>query len=72
VVSLPSYIASYRQYRSKFPAEGVTAVLEVQASSEHKMTGDITFLDQDNIVVARLTGYQAIEDPSLFKAFHSA
>jgi hypothetical protein len=72
VVSLPSYIASYRQYRSKFPAGGVTAVLEVQASSEHKMTGDITFLDQDNIVVARLTGYQAIADPSLFKAFHSA
>ncbi len=72
VVSLPSYIASYRQYRSKFPAEGVTAVLEVQVSSEHKMTGDITFLDQDNIVVARLTGYQAIADLSLFKAFHSA
>jgi NAD(P)-dependent dehydrogenase (short-subunit alcohol dehydrogenase family)/acyl carrier protein len=72
VVSLPSYMASYRQYRSKFPAEGVTAVLEVQASSEHKMTGDITFLDQDNIVVARLSGYQAIADPSLFKAFHSA
>jgi NAD(P)-dependent dehydrogenase (short-subunit alcohol dehydrogenase family) len=69
MVSLPSYIASYRQYRSKFPAEGVTAVLEVQASSEHKMIGDITFLDQDNIVVARLTGSQAIADPSLFKAF---
>jgi NAD(P)-dependent dehydrogenase (short-subunit alcohol dehydrogenase family) len=69
VVSLPSYMASYRQYRSKFPAEGVTAVLEVQASSEHKMIGDITFLDHDNIVVARLTGYQAIADPSLFKAF---
>ncbi len=69
VVSLPSYLASYRQYRSKFPAEGVTAILEAQASSEHKMTGDITFLDQDNIVVARLTGYQAIADPSLFEAF---
>jgi NAD(P)-dependent dehydrogenase (short-subunit alcohol dehydrogenase family) len=69
VFSLPSYMASYRQYRSKFPAEGVTAVLEVQASGEHKMTGDITFLDQDNIVVARLTGYQAIADPSFFKEF---
>jgi NAD(P)-dependent dehydrogenase (short-subunit alcohol dehydrogenase family) len=72
LVSLPSYMAVYRQYRSKFPAEGVTAVLEVQASSEHKMTGDITFLDHDNIVVARLTGYQAIADPSLFKTFRSA
>jgi NAD(P)-dependent dehydrogenase (short-subunit alcohol dehydrogenase family)/acyl carrier protein len=69
VVSLPSYIGSYRQYRSKFPAEGVTAVLEVQASSEHKMTGDITFLDRNSMVVARITGYQAIADQSLFKAF---
>ena len=28
--------------------------------------------DQNNIIVAQLTGYQAIADPSLFKAFHSA
>ena len=69
VVSLPSYIGSYRQYRSKFPAEGVTAVLEVQTSNEHKMTGDITFLDRDRMVVAQITGYQAVADQSLFKAF---
>jgi hypothetical protein len=68
-VSLPSYIASYRQYRTRFPEQGVTAVLEVQTSSEHKMTGDITFLDQDNVVVARITGYHAVADASLFKAF---
>jgi hypothetical protein len=68
-VSLPSYLASYRQYRYKFPVKGVTAVLEVQAVSEHKMTGDITLLDQEDTIVAQLSGYEAIADPSLFKAF---
>lgn len=68
-VSLPSYMAAYRQYRKKFPAEGVTVVLEVQDVSEHKMAANITFLDQNDIVVAQLRGYEAIADPSLFKAF---
>jgi nucleoside-diphosphate-sugar epimerase len=68
-VSLPSYMAAYRQYRTKFPTGGVTAVLEVQEASEHKMAGNITFLDQNDIVVAQLHGYEAIADPSLFKTF---
>ncbi len=69
MVSLPSYSASYRQYRHRFPAEGVTAVLEVKNVSDHKLMGDFTFLDADNTVVARLSGYEAIMAPSLFKAF---
>jgi len=68
-VSLPSYSASYRQYRHRFPAEGVTAVLEVKNVSDHKLRGDFTFLDADNAVVARLSGYEAIMANSLFKAF---
>ncbi len=68
-VSLPSYSASYRQYRHRFPEEGVTAVLEVKNVSDHKLTGDFTFLDADNSVVARLSGYEAIMATSLFKAF---
>ncbi len=71
-VSLPSYLANYRQYRSKFPSQGVTAVLEVLAASKHKMTGNITFLDKDDTVVAQLCGYEAVADPSLFKAFKPA
>ena len=69
MVSLPSYSASYRQYRHRFPLEGVTAVLEVKNVSDHKLMGDFTFLDADNTVVARLSGYEAIMAPSLFKAF---
>jgi NAD(P)-dependent dehydrogenase (short-subunit alcohol dehydrogenase family)/acyl carrier protein len=69
MVSLPSYSASYRQYRDRFPSEGVTAVLEVKEATDHIMTGDFTFLDADNVVVAKLTGYEAVMDASLARAF---
>jgi NAD(P)-dependent dehydrogenase (short-subunit alcohol dehydrogenase family) len=70
-LSLPSYSASYRQYRDSFPADGVTAILEVKDVTDHKMTGDFTFLDSEDVVVARLTGYEAVMDASLSKAFKS-
>ncbi len=69
VVSLPTYSASYRQYRNKFPSEGVTALLEVREVTKRKLKGDFTFLDLNNVVVAQLTGYEAAMDESLFKAF---
>ena len=52
-----------------FPTDGVTAVLEVKEVTDHKMTGDFTFLDSKDVVVARLTGYEAVMDATLFKAF---
>jgi NAD(P)-dependent dehydrogenase (short-subunit alcohol dehydrogenase family) len=69
VVSLPSYNASYRQYRSKFPNGVITSVLDVTDTSEHKMKGNFTFIDEDGSVIARLEGYEAIMDASLFKSF---
>jgi hypothetical protein len=71
-VSLPSYCAAYRQYRSRFPAEGVTAVLEITAAGDHKMRGTVTFLDADGTVVAQMTGCEAVMDPALQKAFRPA
>lgn len=68
-VSLPSYAASYRQYRNDFPSDGIKAVLEVKEATKHKMKCDFTFLDQSNVVVALLTGYEAIIDDSLINAF---
>ena len=68
-VSLPSYLASYRQYCDSFPANGVTAILKVNEATDHIMRGDFTFLDPDNIIVARLSGYEAVFDASLYKAF---
>ncbi|MFZ0132910.1 MAG: SDR family oxidoreductase, partial [Desulfobacterales bacterium] len=70
--ALPSYCAAYRQYRSRFPAEGVTAVLEVTAAGTHKMQGNVTFLDRDGAVVARMTGCEAVMDPALQKVFRAA
>ncbi|MBU4463840.1 MAG: SDR family NAD(P)-dependent oxidoreductase [Desulfobacteraceae bacterium] len=69
LVSLPSYTSSYRQYQKAFPSDEVTAVLEVKRMTDHKMTCDFTFLDNNNIVVAQLTGYEAVMDASLLKAF---
>jgi acyl transferase domain-containing protein/NAD(P)-dependent dehydrogenase (short-subunit alcohol dehydrogenase family)/acyl carrier protein len=68
-VSLPSYTASYRQFCRKFPTDGITAVLEVTDKSAHKMTGDFTFLDSNDGMIATLTGYEAVVDESLYKAF---
>ncbi|MCK5508394.1 MAG: SDR family NAD(P)-dependent oxidoreductase, partial [Desulfobacterales bacterium] len=59
VVSLPTYSASYRQYRNKFPSEGVTALLEVKEVTKRKLKGDFTFLDKNKVVVAQLTGFEA-------------
>ena len=69
IVSLPSYAAAYRQYSSKFPSSGVTAVLEIKETTDRKMRGDFTFLDADDQIVASIGGFEAIMDPALFKAF---
>ena len=69
VVSLPSYVASYRQYCDQFPPDGVTVVLEIVEAANRKMRGDFTFLNADGGIVARLNGYEAVMDASLFKAF---
>ncbi|MBI5062987.1 MAG: SDR family NAD(P)-dependent oxidoreductase, partial [Desulfatitalea sp.] len=69
LVSLPSYAASYRQYRERFPAEGVTAVMEVAKVTERKLVADFTFLDQEKKVIACMKGYEAVMDPNLLKAF---
>jgi NAD(P)-dependent dehydrogenase (short-subunit alcohol dehydrogenase family) len=68
-VSLPIHAAAYRQFRAAFPATGIKVALEVHAASESKMRGDFTFLDADGQVIARLTGYEAVMDPLLNRAF---
>jgi hypothetical protein len=69
IVSLPSYGASYRQYRHRFPSDGVKAVLKIKEVTHRKMQGDFTLLDSNDEIVARLTGYEAVMDASLLKAF---
>ncbi len=71
MVSLPSYIRTYTQYRRRFPADGVTAVLESVSTSGRRFTGDFTFVDADGAVVARMEGYEAVMSPTLFNAFRA-
>jgi hypothetical protein len=68
-VSLPSHAHSYRQFRSAFPADGVTVVLEVREAAGKKLRADFIFLDSAGTVVARLDGYEAVVDPLLNRAF---
>ena len=68
-VSLPAYGARYRQYRSTFPAEGLTAVLEIRDGRGPQVRADITFLDAAGQVVARMEGYEWTVDASLRDAF---
>ncbi len=72
LVSLPSYAESYRQYRDRFPKNGVSAFMRVQHHTKHKMICDFTFLDEDRQVVATLDGYQAVMTPTLMRAFKAA
>ena len=71
-VSLPSRAESYRQFRPGFPEDGVIVALEVTDSTAKKMRGDFTFLDRQGEVVARLTGFEAVMDPLLNRAFKPA
>ncbi|MEJ2167697.1 MAG: SDR family NAD(P)-dependent oxidoreductase [Desulfobacterales bacterium] len=69
IVSLPSYFDAYRQYCNKFPNGGVKVILEIKETANRKMRGDFTFLDSNDEMVARLSGYEAVMDASLMKAF---
>ena len=69
MVSLPSYTASYRQFTRRFPSEGLKVILQVREVTSRKMIGDFTFIDSDHTVVARLSGYEAVMDPSLYQSF---
>jgi len=68
-VSLPSYTAAYRQYCRKFPVAGIQAVLVVKDVSRYKLVGDFTFLDQEGAVLAQSTGYEAVMEDRLMRAF---
>ena len=66
---LPNYLGTYRQYCDRYPAQGVTAVLEVLETTRHKLMGTFTFLSPSGTVLADLKGFEAIMDRNLYKAF---
>ncbi len=70
-VSLPSYAASYRQYRNQYPSDSVKVIMKTSEAASHKMRGEFTILDSNDMIVATLSGYEAIMDAALIKAFKS-
>jgi hypothetical protein len=44
-------------------------MLTVTSASDRKMQGDFTFLDAQQTAVARMTGFEAVLDESLNRAF---
>jgi len=67
--SLPTGLRGFRQYRSRFPAEGVRVVAEIREAIETRAVADVEFLDADDDLVARLEGYECVIDRSLNQAF---
>jgi hypothetical protein len=67
--SLPMAVGAYRQYRRRFPAEGVRVLASIRQSSPHRAGADIEFLDAQGSPVARIESYECVIDPSLNQAF---
>ena len=69
MVSLPSFVKHYRQCQPAYPRKGTRVVLTVRETTRNKLTGDFHFYDGGGNLIAWLTGYEAVMDPSLYKAF---
>jgi len=44
-------------------------LLAVTDLTDHKMTGNFLLVDKDNRLAAKMIGYEAVLDASLYKAF---
>jgi acyl transferase domain-containing protein/NAD(P)-dependent dehydrogenase (short-subunit alcohol dehydrogenase family)/acyl carrier protein len=66
---LPSYVAQYRQFRAKFPTDGVVVALRVTNKQRNKLISDVTFSDRAGGVIAKVTGCECTIDAALRNAF---
>ncbi len=73
-VCLPSYIANFRIYSSFADCgENIKIIFTKTEQTDHGISGYFTFLNENNIVIASMTGFEAVIDPSLLKKFrHSS
>nr|NJM03412.1 hypothetical protein [Desulfobacula sp.] len=67
---LPSYIAGLRLYSSFNDLQGdVRVIFRVTEETGSKITGYFTFLNEAGMVVAAVTGFEAVTDPTLAQKF---
>ncbi len=70
MVCLPTYIANVRIYRGMMDHDGdVTIILTVNEQSTHNIKGYFTFIDEQGKVLASITGFEAVMDPTLGDKF---
>lgn len=67
--SLPTAIASYRQYKRSFPKESVKINTVVNEYTDHRANAAIEFLDNKGELIALIDGYECVRDKSLESAF---
>ena len=67
--SLPTAAASYRQFKRKFPKDGVRIVAKVTDAKRRQAKADIEFIDSKGALIARMEGYRCVIDDSLKEAF---
>ena len=67
--SLPTAVGSYRQFRRRFPDDGVRIIASIRESNDRRAIADVEFLDARNELVARMESYECVIDASLNAAF---
>ncbi|MBE9486057.1 MAG: SDR family NAD(P)-dependent oxidoreductase, partial [Chloroflexi bacterium] len=68
--SLPVFVDRYRQYRERYPENGVEIRVRVTEQNTQKASADIDFLDPlSGTLVARIEGYECVIDASLNASF---
>ncbi|OQY01079.1 MAG: hypothetical protein B6I26_05635 [Desulfobacteraceae bacterium 4572_130] len=71
-VCLPSYIANFEIYSSFAQIkenENVKIILTINEQTKHIIKGYFTFINNKGIVIASITGFEAVTDSSLFSKF---
>ncbi|MFK5954794.1 MAG: SDR family NAD(P)-dependent oxidoreductase [Desulfobacterium sp.] len=70
MVCLPTYIANLRIYKGILDHDGdVTIILTVNEQTSHTIKGYFTFIDEQGKVIASITGFEAVMDPTLGNKF---
>jgi NAD(P)-dependent dehydrogenase (short-subunit alcohol dehydrogenase family)/acyl carrier protein len=68
--SLPVFTGRYRQYRNRFPENGVEIRIAIIDENTGKAVADMDFVDlNDGSLVARIEGYECVIDRSLNASF---
>ena len=67
--SLPTSVASYRQFARRFPEEGVRIEAHIVTVSTHRVLANLSFWTLDGERIADMQGYECVVDPTLSSAF---